>query len=324
MIDYTPLFQQMLDTPLESWSDSLRIQLHEKLFESGHGDFDKWLGILNDLPVITPSVVELAAAVVRVGLKSDSSDEDVLALEQLLLQLRPWRKGPFSLFGIDIDTEWRSDLKWQRLENHIEPLKDRLVLDVGCGSGYHCWRMSGEGARLVIGIDTTLRYIIQFHAVQKYVKNPGVHVLPLNIDEMPENLNAFDTVFSMGVLYHRRSPVDHLYQLKSLLADGGQLVLETLVIDEQEGELLVPDDRYGKMRNVWFIPSCSMIQTWLKRCGFINIQLVDVNQTSGQEQRRTRWMEFESLSDFLDPQNQDKTIEGHPAPRRAIFIANKV
>ncbi|MEY8213807.1 MAG: DUF1698 domain-containing protein, partial [Colwellia sp.] len=30
----------------------------------------------------------------------------------------------------------------------------------------------------------------------------------------------------------------------------------------------------------------------------------------------------QSLSDFLDPQDKNKTIEGYPAPQRAIFIAN--
>ena len=56
----------------------------------------------------------------------------------------------------------------------------------------------------------------------------------------------------MGVLYHRRSPIDHLLELKGCLQTGGELVLETLVIDGGLGEVLVPENRYAKMRNVWF------------------------------------------------------------------------
>ncbi|PMC22346.1 tRNA 5-methoxyuridine(34)/uridine 5-oxyacetic acid(34) synthase CmoB, partial [Klebsiella aerogenes] len=44
----------------------------------------------------------------------------------------------------------------------------------------------------------------------------------------------------MGVLYHRRSPLDHLWQLKDQLAPGGELVLETLVIEGDENTVLVP------------------------------------------------------------------------------------
>jgi len=33
-------------------------------------------------------------------------------------------------------------------------------------------------------------------------------------------------------------------------------------------------------------------------------------------------MKFDSLSDFLLPSDETKTIEGYPSPKRAIFIAN--
>jgi tRNA (mo5U34)-methyltransferase len=50
--------------------------------------------------------------------------------------------------------------------------------------------------------------------------------------------------------------------------------------------------------------------------------VVDVNVTSTQEQRSTEWMSFHSLENFLDPDDHSKTIEGYPAPRRAIITAN--
>ena len=143
------------------------------------------------------------------------------------------------MFGASIDTEWRSDWKWDRLKNHIEPLSGRKVLDIGCGSGYHCWRMRGAGAELVIGIDPTPLFIVQFFALQKYIQDHHVTVLPMGIEHLPEKLRFFDTVFSMGVLYHRRSPFDHLIELRDCLVSGGELILETLVIDGDEGQVLV-------------------------------------------------------------------------------------
>ncbi len=196
------------------------------------------------------------------------------------------------------------------------------MLDVGCGNGYHCWRMAGVGAELVIGIDPTQLFLAQFLAVRHFLgADYPVHLLPLTLEQVPTNLRAFDTVFSMGVLYHRRSPIDHLYELKSCLRQGGELVLETLVIDGGEGQILVPDGRYAKMRNVWFIPSPETLCGWLCRCGFNEVRLIDVTTTSVEEQRKTEWMQFESLSDYLDPANPQLTIEGHPAPQRAIILA---
>jgi tRNA (mo5U34)-methyltransferase len=49
--------------------------------------------------------------------------------------------------------------------------------------------------------------------------------------------------------------------------------------------------------------------------------MVDISTTSIEEQRSTDWMTFESLEDFLDPNDHSKTIEGHPAPTRAVFLA---
>ena len=197
------------------------------------------------------------------------------------------------------------------------------VLDVGCGSGYHMWRMIGAGAHLAVGIDPTQLFLCQFEAVRKLLGNDQrAHLLPLGIEQLPA-LEAFDTVFSMGVLYHRRSPLDHLWQLKDQLAPGGELVLETLVVEGDENTVLVPGDRYAQMRNVYFIPSAAALKMWLEKCGFIDVRIVDACVTSTEEQRRTEWMTTESLADFLDPQDQRKTVEGYPAPLRAVIIATK-
>ncbi|HBT29638.1 MAG TPA: tRNA 5-methoxyuridine(34)/uridine 5-oxyacetic acid(34) synthase CmoB, partial [Erwinia persicina] len=244
-------------------------------------------------------------------------------IEKLLRNLMPWRKGPFSLYGVSIDTEWRSDWKWERVLPHISPLAGRTVLDVGCGSGYHMWRMLGAGAQLVVGIDPMQLFLCQFEAVRKLLGNDQrAHLLPLGIEQLPE-LKAFDTVFSMGVLYHRRSPLDHLFQLKNQLVSGGELVLETLVVEGDDQQVLVPGERYAQMRNVYFIPSTGALKNWLEKCGFVDVRIADYSLTSTEEQRRTSWMTSESLAEFLDPNDPTKTVEGYPAPLRAVLVATK-
>ena len=256
-------------------------------------------------------------------MEPENSPGQVEKLTNLLAVFQPWRKGPFSVHGIQIDTEWRSDWKWDRVKNFISPLKNRTVLDVGCGSGYHMWRMLGDGATRVVGIDPSPLFLCQFEAIKRVAGNQHpVYLLPLGIEELPP-LDAFDTVFSMGVLYHRRSPIDHLLQLRDQLRVGGELVLETLVIDGDENAVLVPQDRYGKMNNVWFIPSVAALMLWLKKCEFIDIRCVDIDITSLAEQRSTHWMKNESLVDYLDPNDVSLTVEGYPAPKRAIIIATK-
>jgi tRNA (mo5U34)-methyltransferase len=321
MIDYSPLYQRLVNTRLEPLAEALPALLSKHFSLTRHGDLTRWLAALETLPKLAPLEANLNADSVTIGNEQSCDDVTRQQIKTALRQLMPWRKGPFSVYGVFIDTEWRSDWKWNRLKDHIQPLQGRTVLDVGCGNGYHCWRMAGAGAELVIGIDPSPLFVVQHQAIQHFVSQHNTFVLPLGIEHLPAKLGGFDTVFSMGVLYHRRSPLDHLMELRDCLRPGGELVLETLVVDGAEGEALLPRDRYAMMRNVWFIPSCPTLELWLQRCGFADIRLVDVSVTSTEEQRATDWMRFDSLADYLDPDDPGRTAEGYPAPRRAILTA---
>lgn len=321
MIDYSELFKALENSEAETWLNTLSQSIDLAFNSPRHGELDKWFAMLDNLPEIKPSSTELNTKV-RIGEKSDCDQITLEQLEQHLRLLMPWRKGPFSLFGLDINTEWHSDWKWDRVQPHIASLKGKQVLDIGCGNGYYALRSYGQGADLVIGVDPGQKYIMQFYALKKYLGNIPVHLLPLGIEDIPPALKAFDTVFSMGVLYHRRSPLDHLMELRECLKPGGELVLETLVIEGDVNSVLLPEDRYQQMRNVWFLPSCDALVLWLERCGFKNVRVVDVSKTSIEEQRATDWMTFDSLEKFLDPNDSSKTIEGYPGPMRAVILAN--
>ncbi len=323
---YQDLIHALRTTPLAAWAELLPEQIVRGLDHVRYGDLPGWQDSLARLPKISPSKLDFSHSV-TIGGDAEGGDADCdeqtrAQLQSVLEELIPWRKGPYFIHDIHLDTEWRSDWKWDRVLPHLAPLTDRLILDVGCGNGYHCWRMLGAGAKRVIGIDPSPRFVVQFQMIKQLAggKHP-VDVLPLGIEDLPEKLMAFDTTFSMGVFYHRRSPIDHLLELKNTLKPGGQLVLETLVIDGELGEVLVPEGRYAMMNNVWFLPSCPTLLAWMRKVGFKNPRVVDICPTTTEEQRSTHWMRFHSLPEFLHPDDPGKTAEGHPAPIRAVFVA---
>nr|WP_196795128.1 tRNA 5-methoxyuridine(34)/uridine 5-oxyacetic acid(34) synthase CmoB [Mariprofundus ferrooxydans] len=318
------LAQWLPASPLQPHSDAIEEVVTRAFAQAAqHGDYPRWQQALTALPAVIPSLVALDSDSVCIGRASDCTDAEHAQLLTALRTFHPWRKGPFDFFGIHIDTEWRSDWKWNRLKDAITPLDGRCVLDIGCGSGYHCWRIRGAGAAYVAGIDPTILFLMQFRAAQNYIRDNAVQFWPIGIDELPPQMACFDTVFSMGILYHRRSPLDHLLQLKGLLRGGGELVLETLVVEGDEQRCLIPAGRYAKMRNTWFLPSVAMLKIWLGRSGFTNIRQVDLSPTTTKEQRSTDWMRFESLADYLDPTDPTRTVEGYPAPLRAILTATR-
>ena len=320
-MNYEPLIERWLADPLlQAWAQALPAQIEAGFNPKRYGDLQRWRAALESLPDLPAGQVHLDQSAVGVS-GSPLSRQQAAALEDALRGLHPWRKGPFRLFDIEIDTEWRSDWKWDRVQPHLDTLTGKRVLDIGCGSGYHAWRMLGAGASEVIGIEPTPLFVLQFWALQRYIQAHGISVLPLGIEHIPPQLRAFDTVFSMGLLYHRRSPFDHLVQLRDCLTDTGELVLETLVVEGDENTVFVPPGRYARIGNVWCIPSPEALSKWLKKVGFKEVSIVDITVTTVDEQRQTSWMQFHSLSHFLDPNDPSKTIEGHPAPMRAILIA---
>ena len=320
VIDQRVLFDELQRMGLGVWHESHGLLLRERFSDSAHGEIGKWRSVLKQLPDVPDAIAKFDAPAVTISSPSTSATLRN-EIKDLLLQLRPWRKGPFNVFGIDLDTEWRSDFKWDRLKNEITPLTDRRVLDVGCGNGYYAFRMLGGGAQFVVGIDPTLLFIFQFLALQHFLNESPIQILPLRLHELPDALRTFDTTFSMGVLYHQRDPLQHLAELRQTLRPGGELILETLVLPGKDSRVREPDNRYARMRNVWHLPTVTALQDWMQKSGFIETRLVDVTVTSTDEQRSTEWMPFESLAEALDPADPGRTIEGWPAPRRALLIS---
>lgn len=311
----------------------LRKALDTCYHTTSHGRQQEWDTALASLApaAVKTAKVELTTSTVTIG-EAGELNIDAEEFARRLKGFKPWRKGPWCLFGVTIDTEWRSDFKWARIVPHLSPLIGRQVLDIGCGNGYYMMRMLGEGAQFVLGADPTLLFLYQFEAVTGFISPPAMDpamepatekvpaaILPLRSEHLPA-FGRFDTVFSMGVLYHRKSPIDHLQELKGFLRPCGELVLETLVV-EGSNELLVPQGRYAKMGNVFSIPGIGSLERWLEQAGFTDIRTVDVTVTTTREQRATEWMTFQSLPDFLDPNDPSKTVEGLPAPTRAVVIA---
>ena len=320
-INLEVFFEFTKNSNLEQFHPQLRHVLQQHYELKNHGRSIEWDRALESMPQIECADYSFTDDSVCI-VKPEHLALDSMEYKQHLKAFMPWRKGPWNLLGVEIQTEWHSDWKWQRIEPHISPLEGRQVLDIGTGNGYFLFRMLGAGASLALGIDPTRIFLYQFHAAQRLLPANGAYLLPLRSEQLPA-FGCFDTVFCLGVLYHRRSPIDHIQELMSYLRPGGELVLETLVLPGDINTILVPPERYAKMANVWFLPSTEALENMLRKVGLENVRTVDVSQTTTAEQRATEWMTFHSLADFLDPNDPSRSIEGHPAPLRATLVATK-
>jgi len=297
------------------------LEISNQAFQVNNGNIPKWSQAIDTIDVLPKGKVALKQP--YISIHQDGIDSELLM--EALRKLIPWRKGPFMFNELSLESEWNGDMKWQRISKHIKPLKNKHVLDVGAGNGYFTLRMAMEGSKRALGIEPFLLFNYQFRAIKSMIESPlNALLLPMKLEDMPKK-PIFDTVFSMGVLYHQRDHMAHLSQLQEMMAPDAELVIETLVVENPEDYILVPKGRYAQMRNVYSIPSIKTLKSWLNDANFNNVRVVDVNKTTTEEQRKTAWIgeNGASLEDFLDPLDDSLTIEGYPAPTRAIVICKR-
>ena len=267
------------------------------------------------------SNVELALGDrVEVHIK-DLSTQDAQQIKETALLMKPWRKGPFQINDLLIDSEWQSQIKYNLLEPHFN-LKDKIVGDIGCNNGYYLFRMLSQEPKKLIGFDPSAIYYSQFQFINHFIKSDIVYEL-LGVEHVSFYEHKFDTLFCLGVLYHRSDPVAMLKSLFKGLNKGGELILDTFMIDGEEEMCLTPKDRYSKIPNIYFVPTVPALTNWCHRAGFETVEVLEMMKTEHQEQRKTEWIDTQSLEDFLDPDDDTKTVEGYPAPKRVYIKAIK-
>ena len=251
----------------------------------------------------------------------DLSPEDAQQIKETALLMKPWRKGPFQINDLFIDSEWQSQIKYNLLEPHFD-LKDKIVGDIGCNNGYYLFRMLSQEPKKLIGFDPSAIYYSQFQFINHFIKSDIVYEL-LGVEHVEFYEHKFDTLFCLGVLYHRSDPVAMLKSLFKGLNKGGELILDTFMIDGEDEICLTPRDRYSKIPNIYFVPTVNALKNWCLRAGFESVEVLETMKTEPTEQRKTEWIETQSLEDFLDPNDETKTVEGYPAPKRVYIKALK-
>ncbi|MDO4435376.1 MAG: tRNA 5-methoxyuridine(34)/uridine 5-oxyacetic acid(34) synthase CmoB [Cardiobacteriaceae bacterium] len=316
MRDVASILMEQLERAYDCQPALPLLELQSALLEKiAHGQFETWVQQIEDLSLSVDEAYIQAVPQVKGAVEQS-------ALLVVLHDLKPWRKGHFDLWGIDLDGEWRSELKYERLSAMGIDVQDKTILDVGCGNGYYMLRLLGDGAKSVVGIDPSFHYLAQYCLLSRAfpVLSKQSAFLPVTLDDAP--FSDFDVTLSMGVLYHRKDPLLHLKQLATTLHDEGILILETLILPSDKDECLEPTERYAGMRNVYHLPSTKRLVSWLNEAGLQVLDISEPCQTTTTEQRKTAWIDSYSLDAFLSP-DQCQTIEGYPPPTRQILVAKR-
>ncbi|WP_297193193.1 tRNA 5-methoxyuridine(34)/uridine 5-oxyacetic acid(34) synthase CmoB [uncultured Campylobacter sp.] len=250
---------------------------------------------------------------------SQKIDEDI---KDIALKLKPWRKGPFKLNELFIDSEWQSFMKFDILKPFMGEIKDKIVADVGCNNGYYMFKMLEYSPKKIVGFDPSIRCFLQFSLINAIAKQDVKFEL-LGVEKLPNYELKFDIIFCLGVLYHRQDPLKMLKELRLSLNKDGAVFLDTMFIEDEREVALVPRKTYSRISNIYFLPSISALRNWCERAGFNHFEVLYKNKTNKVEQRKTSWIDGYSLEDFLDKDNENLSFEGYEAPKR-VYVKLKI
>ncbi|QCD44974.1 tRNA 5-methoxyuridine(34)/uridine 5-oxyacetic acid(34) synthase CmoB [Campylobacter mucosalis] len=282
----------------------------------------------------TPKNLELLSMINSLNYECDAVFDDTITInfkdvcatqaqniQNIATLLKPWRKGPFRLGELFIDTEWQSFIKFNLLKPHLN-LTDKIVADVGCNNGYYMFKMLDFNPKKIVGFDPSIHTMLQFKFINQFVRS-NIAYEPLGVEHLEKYGQKFDTIFCLGVIYHRSDPIKMLKELKNSLNTSGEVFLDTMYIDIEGEFALTPKNRYSKIPNIYFVPTIKALQNWCERAKFKDFEILATKPTDLNEQRKTEWIDGESLENFLDPNDDTKTIEGYPAPKR-VYVKLKI
>jgi len=316
--DYIQKYGSKLNVP-----GILRLR-EEKACLSQKGRISALVKAYEGLPAaFKTSHVDLSGPIVSIGRAGELSDDGRESVGRMLKALMPWKKGPFRLFDTEIDAEWRSDLKWDRIVSGMGMIEGRKIADIGCNNAYYMYRLAHFNPRLVVGFDTYAKYLFSFNFIQRYLQNPSLSFECFGVEHIGLYNGFFDTVLCLGLLYHLKDPLKSLTDIHQSLRSGGKLIVECQGIEGAKPVALFPDGRYAGCRGIWYLPTIACLENWLRRANFKNIECFYSEYLEASEQRATPWAPIKSLSDFLDPLDPKRTVEGYPAPIRIYIHATK-
>ena len=105
----------------------------------------------------------------------------------------------------------------------LSNFKDKLVCDVGCGSARSCYLAASEGAKMVVGIDSSKKNI-DFNK-KKFSKLKNVKFIVGDNVNLKLKSNSFDVTIGWGVIHHTIAMFGSLNELIRITKKNGKILL---------------------------------------------------------------------------------------------------
>ena len=133
----------------------------------------------------------------------------------------------YDKIGIGYDTTRRADpFILSRLLHHLAPVKGRLYLDVGCGTGNYTAAISAAGVRMA-GVDPSREMLARARE-----KSPALTLHNACAEALPFKGASFAGATCIFVHHHMDDPVAAFCEVHRVLGPGSRLVLFNSTVEQ--------------------------------------------------------------------------------------------
>lgn len=111
--------------------------------------------------------------------------------------------------------------EWSELKKLLPDFKDKRVLDLGCGYGWHCIYAAEHGAKETVGIDISNKML----AVAKE-KSEGLNIRYhcSAMEDLCMDLNSFDILLSSLAFHYIKDFENLVHNISKWVVPGGSLI----------------------------------------------------------------------------------------------------
>lgn len=119
------------------------------------------------------------------------------------------------------------DFPLKTIPGLLDRIKDKTVLDYGCGPGYQAVAMARQGAKAVVGVDINQRWLERARALarQNQCEDRATFFPGETFLAASANRERFDVTLCCGSFEHFSDPAQELANMKAMTRPGGRILI---------------------------------------------------------------------------------------------------
>ena len=164
--------------------------------------------------------------------------------------------------------------EWEELKKLLPNFKNKKILDLGCGYGWHCKYIANQGANHIIGTDISKKML---NVAKSKNFDEKIEYKLCAMEDLAFNKNSFDIIISSLAFHYIKDFEPLIKNINEWLVIGGYLIfsVEHPVFTSYGSQ----DWIYDEQGNILYFPVDNYYYEGERKTTFLNEQVIKYHRT---------------------------------------------